>query len=149
MKECRLVHHCGCHCAEERWALDNGEREQWRWVELWWRGALAREEAKWRCCWVVKRVVKFEITFFIAVEGGCRIVRGGWSAVVVWIQYFSFSSRGEMTGQSVAKRWRGGSDLVLAPWEGSVRQRGDVGLRRYDTGEGKGRRQHHLGWRES
>jgi hypothetical protein len=34
----RLVRHRDCHCAKERWV----------WVELRWRGALAREEAKWR-----------------------------------------------------------------------------------------------------
>jgi hypothetical protein len=46
MKEGRLVHHRGCHCAEERWAWDDGERERRRQVELRWRGALAREKAK-------------------------------------------------------------------------------------------------------
>jgi hypothetical protein len=34
----RLVRHHDCHCVKERWT----------WVELRWRGALAREEAKWR-----------------------------------------------------------------------------------------------------
>jgi hypothetical protein len=34
----RLVRHRDCHYAKERWV----------WVELRWRGALAREEAKWR-----------------------------------------------------------------------------------------------------
>jgi hypothetical protein len=44
----RLICHYGCHCAEGRWTWDSGERERrWR-VELRWRGALAREEAKWR-----------------------------------------------------------------------------------------------------
>jgi hypothetical protein len=38
-------------------------------VELRWRGALAREEAKWRCGSVMGRVVKVEIIFFIAVVG--------------------------------------------------------------------------------
>jgi hypothetical protein len=35
--------------------------------------------------------------FFIAAEGGSRMVRGGWSAAVVQIQCFGFGSRGEAT----------------------------------------------------
>jgi hypothetical protein len=35
---------------------------------------------------------------FITVEGESRAVRGGWHMVVVQIQYFGFSSRGEATG---------------------------------------------------
>jgi hypothetical protein len=53
---------------------------------------------------VVERVVKIEMTFFIAVEGESRMVRGGWPAVAVWIQCFVFSSRGEAMGRSVAGR---------------------------------------------
>jgi hypothetical protein len=62
-----LVHHRGCRCSEGRWAWDDGEREWWRRVKLWWNDALAREEVKWRhSSWVVGRVIKIEITFFIA-----------------------------------------------------------------------------------
>jgi hypothetical protein len=42
----QLVYHCECCCAEGRWAWDNGEMERQRWVELRWRGALAREDVK-------------------------------------------------------------------------------------------------------
>jgi hypothetical protein len=35
---------------------------------------------------------------FLAVEGGSWVVRGGWPATVVWIQCFSFGSRGEAIG---------------------------------------------------
>jgi hypothetical protein len=44
------------------------------------------------------RVIKVKMAFFIAVEGGSRAVWGGWPTVVMWIQYFSFGSRGEVTG---------------------------------------------------
>jgi hypothetical protein len=48
---------------------------------------------------VVGRVVKIEIlSLFIAIEGRSRTVRVGWSVVVVWIQCFDFSSRGETMG---------------------------------------------------
>jgi hypothetical protein len=57
---------------------------------------------------------------FIVVEGGNRVVRGGWPTTMVWIQCFSFDLRGKATGQSVTRRWSGGSELVLASWEGSV-----------------------------
>jgi hypothetical protein len=43
---------------------DNGERERRRLVELRWRSALAREEAKWRRGLVVRRVVNIEMTFY-------------------------------------------------------------------------------------
>jgi hypothetical protein len=59
------------------------------------------------------------------------------------IQYFGFGSRGELTGRNIVRRRSGGSELVLAPWEGSVTWRGvrgDVGWRRGDIGERKGRR---------
>jgi hypothetical protein len=47
---------------------------------------------------VVERVGKVEMTFFIVVESESQTVRGGWPAVVVRIQCFSFSSREEVTG---------------------------------------------------
>jgi hypothetical protein len=53
---------------------------------------------------VVGKVVKVEKIFFIAVEGETLAVRGGWSAVMVQIQYLSFGSRGEATEQSVIRR---------------------------------------------
>jgi hypothetical protein len=53
---------------------------------------------------VVWRVAKVEITFFIAVEGGSRVVREGWPTAVVRIQCFASSSRGEAMGRSIARR---------------------------------------------
>jgi hypothetical protein len=53
---------------------------------------------------VVERVIKFEMTFFIAVEGGSQAVQGGWPAAVVWIQCFSFDPRGEAMRRSIAER---------------------------------------------
>jgi hypothetical protein len=47
---------------------------------------------------VVGRLAKVEMTFFIVVEGGSQMVRGGWPVVVVRIQYFDFGLRGEATG---------------------------------------------------
>jgi hypothetical protein len=48
----------------------------------------------------------------------------GWessgSTVVVQIQYFSFSLRGEAIGQNVAERWSRGSEFVFAQWKRSV-----------------------------
>jgi hypothetical protein len=41
---------------------------------------------------------------YIAVEGGSRAVWGGWLAVAVRIQCFSFDSTGEATRRSVAGR---------------------------------------------
>jgi hypothetical protein len=41
---------------------------------------------------------------FITVEGGSRAVWGGWSAAVVWIQYFDFGLKGKMIGRSIAER---------------------------------------------
>jgi hypothetical protein len=63
---------------------------------------------------------------FIAVEGGSRVVRGGWLAMVVWIQYFGFRLRGEAIGWSIAGRWSGGSKLILVQWEGRVTRCGVV-----------------------
>jgi hypothetical protein len=41
---------------------------------------------------------------FIAVEGGSQVVWGGWPVLVVWIKCFSFSSRWEAMGRSIAER---------------------------------------------
>jgi hypothetical protein len=41
-----LVHRRGCRCVKERWAWDSGERKRRRQVELRWRGAPVKEEAK-------------------------------------------------------------------------------------------------------
>jgi hypothetical protein len=51
---------------------------------------------------------------FIAMNVGSRVVWGGWPAVVVWIQCFSFRSRGEATWWSVAGRWSG--DVASSSW---------------------------------
>jgi hypothetical protein len=45
---------------------------------------------------------------------------------VVRIQWFSFGLRGEATGQSIARRCSGGSEFVLAQWEGSVTRHSSV-----------------------
>jgi hypothetical protein len=68
---------------------------------------------------VMDKVTKVEMTFFIAVEGGSQAVWGGWLATVVRVQYFCFSSRGGNVIKHCQKI-SGGSDLVLAPREGSV-----------------------------
>jgi hypothetical protein len=47
---------------------------------------------------VVGRVTNVEMTFFIAMQGGSRAVRGWWLMAVVWIQYFDFVLRGEAKG---------------------------------------------------
>jgi hypothetical protein len=53
---------------------------------------------------VIKRVINIEMIFFIAVKGGRRVIRRGWSAVVMWIQYFYFRSRGKGMKRRVVKR---------------------------------------------
>jgi hypothetical protein len=52
---------------------------------------------------------------FIAVEGGSQAVQGGWLAAAVQIQCFDFSSKWEVTGRSVARRWSRSSKLILIP----------------------------------
>jgi hypothetical protein len=47
---------------------------------------------------------------------------------VVRIQCFIFGTREEATGWSVAERWSGGNELVLAPWKGSVTRRDGVAM---------------------
>jgi hypothetical protein len=48
---------------------------------------------------VVGRVIKIEIlSLFIAIEGRSRTIRVSWSVVVVRIQCFDLSSRGETMG---------------------------------------------------
>jgi hypothetical protein len=46
--------------------------------------------------------------------------------VVVWIQCFSFSSRGEAIEKSIAERSSRGSEIILAQWEGSVTRHGGM-----------------------
>jgi hypothetical protein len=48
--------------------------------------------------------------------------------VVVWIQCFGFDLKEEATGRSFAERKSGASELILAPWEGSMTQRGSVAM---------------------
>jgi hypothetical protein len=63
--------------------------------------------------------------------------------MVVWIQCFNFSLRGEAIGQTIVGRWSGDGELLLAQWEGSVTRfdgvttstRGDAALRRGKGGE--------------
>jgi hypothetical protein len=126
MKEDRPIHHRRCRCTKGRWAWDGGERKQRHRVELWWRGALAREEVKYRRGWVMGENVQGWDEIFITVEDVSRTMQGGWPAAVVRIQYFDFDSRGETMGRSVADRWSGGSELVLTSWKDSVTRRDDV-----------------------
>jgi hypothetical protein len=56
------------------------------------------------------------------MEDVSRTIQVRWPTVVVRIQYFSFGSRREATGLSIAGRRRGDNELILAPWEGSVTQ---------------------------
>jgi hypothetical protein len=62
---------------------------------------------------------------FIALEGESQTVQGGWLTTVVRIQCFSERDEAEATRSS---------------WRGTMRWCGDVGQRRGDTEEGKGRR---------
>jgi hypothetical protein len=63
---------------------------------------------------------------FIVVEGGSQAVRRGCPAAVMQIQCFGFGSSGEVTEWSIAGRWSGDSELVLAPWVGSMTWCGGV-----------------------
>jgi hypothetical protein len=82
VKEGRLVHHHRCRCVEGRWVWDSGKREQWRWVELWWRGALTRKEVKCRRNWVMWRVAKIEIIFLYQWRVG--VGRSGEDSLRQW-----------------------------------------------------------------
>jgi hypothetical protein len=55
------------------------------------------------------------------------------ASVVVWIQCFGFDLKEEATGRSIAERKSGASEIVLAPWEESMTQRGSVAMS--DRGE--------------
>jgi hypothetical protein len=52
----------------------------------------------------VRRLAKSGDELFIVVEGGSQALQGGWPALVVQIQCFDFCLRGEVMGQSIAKR---------------------------------------------
>jgi hypothetical protein len=109
---------------------DSGE------VELRWYGALVRW-GKMKMRLSDKKSGKIDITFFIAVDSGNRVVQGGWTAAVVWIQCFNFGLRVEVTGWSVTGRWSGDNNFLLALWKGSTTRRDDVGRRRGGTREWK------------
>jgi hypothetical protein len=49
-------------------------------------------------------VGKVKDDLFVAVEGGSRVVQGGWPTAVVQIQCFDFGSRGEAMGRNVVRR---------------------------------------------
>jgi hypothetical protein len=121
-----------------------GVGQRWKWTIAVGGGMMAwcsaREEAKWRRGWVIKRVTNVEMIFFIAVEGRNWAVWGGWLAAVVWIQCFGFGSRGETVEQSVAKRWSGDSKLAMGRKRDMTLRNDDIGRRRGATREGKGRR---------
>jgi hypothetical protein len=87
---------------------------------------------------------------FIGLEGGSRTVRGGWPVAVVWIQCFSSSSRGDVTGWSVAKRWSGGSELVLALWEGIMARCGSMAMsNRGEAAPGRGKGGDDVSWADA
>jgi hypothetical protein len=111
VKEGWLVHHYECRCTEEWCTCNNGERGRWRRVELRWRDALGREEVKIKTWLSGGESNQIWDDLFIAVEGESQTVRGGWSMMVVWIQYFGFGLRGETTGWSIARRWSRGKSL--------------------------------------
>jgi hypothetical protein len=71
-------------------------------------------------------VIKLEIIFFITVEGVSQTVRGGWLAAAVRIQCFNFGLRGEAMEQSIAVRWSGVSQVIMALWEGSMTRHNGV-----------------------
>jgi hypothetical protein len=104
-------------------------------LALRWYDALTREEVKWRRGWVVRRVAKV-VGVGLSGEGG------GWSVAVVQIQFFDFSSRREVIGWSIARRWSRCNELVLAPSKENMTRRGGVTISvgGDDTGEEKGRR---------
>jgi hypothetical protein len=78
-KEGWLVLHHGCHCIEGWRTWDGGERERLWWVELWWHGDLVMEETKLRRSWVMRRVVKVEITFLQQWRVWVKLSgKGGW-----------------------------------------------------------------------
>jgi hypothetical protein len=85
---------------------------------------------------------------FIAVESESWVVRGGWTTAVVRIQCLSFSSRGEERCQNMKRRQRARLGSMRRNCD-VVQQRDNVSWRRCGTEEGKGRRWHQLGWRES
>jgi hypothetical protein len=82
----------------------------WR-VELWWRGDLIREEIKWRCDWVMRRVDKVEMIFLYHwrwESGWSRRVadNGGMNSMFqFWLE----------RGGNIVVRWSGPNELVLAP----------------------------------
>jgi hypothetical protein len=143
-----LVYYRGCRCAEGRCVWDNGEKKWWRRVELRCFGALAREVAKWRRCWVMGRVVKIEIIFYYS---------GGWESDDPWrvvgnggadsMLQFQFKREGDVT-----KRYRKMKQMHQSHLNSMGRKRdttrrcGDIGRRRGDAREGKGRRRRQLGW---
>jgi hypothetical protein len=66
---------------------------------------------------------------------------------VVRIKCFGFGSMGEMMGWSIAEGWRGGSELVLVAWEGSVtRCSGMVTSARGEAALGKGKEGGDTSW---
>jgi hypothetical protein len=87
---------------------------------------------------------------FYSSVGWESAVKGGWPTVVVWIQCFSFSSKGETTWRSIAGRWNEDSELILATWEWSVTRRG--GVMTLDEGEatsGRGKRVDNISWADT
>jgi hypothetical protein len=148
VKEDRLVHHHRCCCVERGWTWDGGERKWQRWVELWWRGALAREEVKWRCDCVVGTMTKIEMPFYISGEwkSSCsgRVADDSGADLMFWFRLERGRWRDEVLSKDEA-------DVMSSSWSMGrkcdiARRRGDIGRRRGGTGEGKGRRRRQLGW---
>jgi hypothetical protein len=148
VKEGRLIRHRGCHCVEGQWTYDRGEREQRRRVELWWRGALAREEAKWRHGGEWPRLRwSFYISGGWELGGSRRVACGGDANSML---QFWFERGGDMTKHSwkIKRRQRARLGSMGRKCD-TVRSCDDVGRSRCSTKEGKGRRRCQLGWRES
>jgi hypothetical protein len=66
---------------------------------------------------------------------------------VVWIQWFSFGSRGKGTKIKHYRKMKRGSELVLATWEVSMTRRGCVAtLARGEAALGRGKGEDDASW---
>jgi hypothetical protein len=93
---------------DDEWSSD--------WVILWLERRQNRDVFEWWGEWPKL------IWHFYSSGGWSRAVRGEWLTVMVQIQCFDFGLTGETTERSVAGRWSGDSDFILAIWEESVTQ---------------------------
>jgi hypothetical protein len=124
----QLVYHRGCRCMEGWWTWDGGEREWRRWMDLRWRDALAREEAKWRHSWVMWRVAKVEMTCLyqwrVGVELSEECGRRRWcrfnASVSTWEERWCDKSLTEDEAKTVSSSWLHGKEA----WHGATTSTG-------------------------